>query len=84
LIDFGKETEVPCRELIEEILEFVDPVLDELESRREVEYIHQILKNGTGADRQLRVFQETGDLKAVVDYMIEETRAGIFEEAASV
>jgi carboxylate-amine ligase len=84
LIDFGKETEVPCRELIEEILEFVDPVLDELESRREVEYIHQILRNGTGADRQLRVFQETGDLKAVVDYMIEETRAGIFEESASV
>jgi carboxylate-amine ligase len=48
-----------------------------------VEYIHQMLKNGTGADRQLRVFQETGDLKAVVDYMIEETRAGIFEEAAA-
>lgn len=83
LIDFGKETEVPCRELIEEILEFVDPVLDELESRREVEYIHEILKNGTGADRQLQVFHETGDLKAVVDYMIQETRAGIFEQAAA-
>jgi carboxylate-amine ligase len=35
------------------------------------------MKNGTGADRQLRVFQETGDMKAVVDYIIEETEAGI-------
>jgi len=83
LIDFGKEKEVPCRELVEEILEFVDDVLDDLGCRAEVEYIHQILRNGTGADRQLRVFEETGDLKAVVDYMIAETQAGIFEESAA-
>ena len=58
----------------------MDDVLDELGSREEVEYIHTMLKNGTGADRQLRVFQETGDLKKVVDYIIEETEAGLAEE----
>jgi carboxylate-amine ligase len=36
---------------------------------------------GTGADRQLKVFQETGDLKKVVDYIVEETRVGIFDPA---
>jgi len=77
LIDFGKQKEVPERELIEEYLAFVDDVLDELDSRAEVEYIRTMMKNGTGADRQLRVFQETGDMKAVVDYIIEETEAGI-------
>jgi carboxylate-amine ligase len=77
LIDFGKQKEVPERELIEEYLAFVDDVLDELDSRAEVEYIRVMMKNGTGADRQLRVFQETGDMKAVVDYIIEETEAGI-------
>jgi carboxylate-amine ligase len=43
-------------------------------------YIHEILEKGSGADRQLRVFQETGDLKKVVDYVIEETETGLAEE----
>lgn len=79
LIDFGKQEEVPYRDLCGELLDFVDDVLDELGSRHEVEYIKQILDHGTGADRQLVVFEQTGgDLKAVVDYIVEETRAGIY------
>ena len=77
LIDFGREKEVPERELILEYLEFVDDVLDELDCRKEVEYVRTILDRGTGADRQLQVFAETGDLKAVVEYMVEETEAGL-------
>lgn len=77
LIDFGREVEVPFRELMIELLEFIDDVVDELGSRKEVEYVHQILANGTGADRQLKVFKETGSMNAVVDYMIEETRHGL-------
>ncbi|HEX4170151.1 MAG TPA: carboxylate-amine ligase [Bryobacteraceae bacterium] len=83
LIDFGKQTEVPCRHLIREILAFVDDVADELGSREELAYIDRILEEGTGADRQLRVFAETNDLKAVVDYMIEQTEEGLLEGAAS-
>ncbi|MGA8764950.1 MAG: glutamate-cysteine ligase family protein, partial [Candidatus Sulfotelmatobacter sp.] len=79
LIDFGKQTEVPVKDLIREYLEFVDDVLDELDSREEVEYIHKILDEGSGADRQLRVFEQTGDLKKVVDYVIGETEAGLTE-----
>jgi glutamate---cysteine ligase / carboxylate-amine ligase len=79
LIDFGKRIEVPFRELMDEYLELIDPVLDELGSRREIEYIRTILENGTGADRQLKVFHETRDLGAVVDFMIEETQAGLFQ-----
>jgi carboxylate-amine ligase len=78
LIDFGKETEVDERELILEYLDFVNEVVDELESRDAIDYIHTILRDGTGADRQLRKFEETGDLKAVVDYMAEETQVGLF------
>jgi len=63
----------------------VDDVVDELDSREELEYVHTILERGSGADRQLRVYQETGDLKKVVDYVIEETEAGLAEdELASV
>jgi carboxylate-amine ligase len=84
LIDFGKQTEVPERVLIEEYLEFVDDVLDELGSRKEVEYVREIMKMGTGADRQLKMFRKTGDMKAVVDYIIEETEVGLGEEALDV
>src|SRR5882672_7074846 len=78
LVDFGKQKEVSARDLVMEYLEFVDDVVDELNSREELNYIHKILEMGTGADRQLRVFRETGDLKKVVDYIIEETEAGLF------
>ena len=83
LIDFGKQKEVPERELIEEYLEFVDDVLDELGSRKDVEYVREIMKNGTGADRQLQVFRETNDMKAVVDYIIEETELGLEESVSN-
>jgi carboxylate-amine ligase len=36
-----------------------------------------MLEAGTGADRQLKVFEETGDLKNVVEYMVKETKAGL-------
>ncbi len=84
LIDFGKQKEVPTRDLINEYLDFVDDVVDELGSREELNYIRRILETGSGADRQLRLFQETGDLKKVVDYIIEETEAGLVEEPASL
>ena len=77
MIDFGREKELPERELILEYLDFVDDVLDELECRKEVEYVQTILDRGTGADRQLKVFSETDDLKKVVDYMVSETQAGL-------
>lgn len=77
LIDFGKQKEVPVRDLIHELLDFVDDVVDELGSRKEIEYIHTILENGTSADRQLKKFEETKDLNAVVDQLIEETMEGV-------
>ncbi|HEY0079039.1 MAG TPA: carboxylate-amine ligase [Pyrinomonadaceae bacterium] len=73
MIDFGKQKEVPVRDLILELLDFVDDVLDELDSRKEVEHIHTILQRGTSADEQLRVFQETNSLEAVVDMLMQRT-----------
>jgi carboxylate-amine ligase len=77
MIDFGKQAEVPVRDLILEYLGFIDDTLDELGSRSEIAYIHTMLREGSGADRQLKVFRETNDLKAVVDYMAAETKAGL-------
>jgi len=76
MIDFGKEEEVRARSLILELLEFIDDVVDELGSRDAIKYLHTILENGTGADRQLKVYQDTGDLVKVVDYILEQTLIG--------
>ncbi len=73
LIDFGKQTEVPMRELTLELLEFIDDVVDDLGSRDAVDYVHTILREGTSADRQLGAFKNGGDMGAVVELLAAET-----------
>src|SRR2546427_534820 len=77
MIDFGKQKEVPTRDLVLELLDFVDDVLDALRSRKEVEPIHTILERSSSADEQLRVYSETNDLKAVVDRLMELTMENV-------
>jgi glutamate---cysteine ligase / carboxylate-amine ligase len=69
LIDFGKEEEVNTRVLIYELLDFVDDVVDPLNSRQATQFATKMLETGTGADRQLKVYQDTGNLVDVVDYI---------------
>jgi glutamate---cysteine ligase / carboxylate-amine ligase len=73
LIDFGKQEEVPMRDLAIELLAFIDDVVDDLGSRPAVEYVHTILDEGTSADRQLRVLHEGGDTRKVVEMLARET-----------
>jgi carboxylate-amine ligase len=85
LVDLGKDQEQPARALIRELLEwFVDDVVDELGSRREVEYAFRILEQGTSADRQLACYRDTGDLKAVVDSLVSETAEGVIDSREPV
>lgn len=77
LIDFGKQEEVPFGALLDELLEFVDDVVDELGSRKEVYYAREIVRNGTGADRQLAAYAQRNDLRDVVDYIVAETEFGV-------
>jgi carboxylate-amine ligase len=81
MIDFGKNKEVPVVDLIRELLDFVDDVVDDLDSRKEIEHIHTILERGTSADEQLRVYKETNDLKAVVDRLIDLTAENVPQNA---
>ena len=69
MIDFGKEEEVNTRVLIEELLDFTDDVVDHLGSRHRLSGIQKILQKGTGADRQLEVYEKTTDMTAVMDYI---------------
>ncbi|MBX2997389.1 MAG: carboxylate-amine ligase [Caldilineaceae bacterium] len=78
MIDFGKQIELPARSLVREMLDLFAEEIDELGSRKEIEPIYRMLQTGTSADRQLRVHDtHDGDLKAVVDHLIEETIQGV-------
>ncbi len=69
MIDFGKEAEVNTRVLIYELLDFIDDVVPHLGSRNAINYVQKILEQGTGADRQLKVFEETKSLQSVTDFI---------------
>jgi glutamate---cysteine ligase / carboxylate-amine ligase len=73
LIDFGREVEVETRRLLDELLQFVSTEVGELGSQREMAHIERIMREGTGADRQLAVYERTNDMRAVVDQIVHET-----------
>ncbi len=80
LLDLGKQKEVPARDLIRELLDFIDDVVDDLDSRKEIEHIHTILERGTSADEQLRVYEANNhDFKPVVDMLIKNTLESVPE-----
>jgi len=69
LIDFGKEEEVDTRALLYELLDFIDDVVDELGSRDIINKVPEIMAKGTGADRQIHVFNQEKNMAQVVDYI---------------
>lgn len=84
IVDFTKRRSLSMRDSIRELLAFVDDVVDELGSRREINYIHSLLddKRGTGADRQIAVYNETNDIDKVSAFLIEQTMQGVAMEDA--
>src|SRR6266487_1440984 len=81
LIDFGKEAEVEERSLLNELLEFVASEADEFGTHREMAHIERVMREGTGADRQLAAWKHTQDMKAVVDHIVAETYEGLITGA---
>jgi carboxylate-amine ligase len=77
LIDFGRKCEVDERNLLYEMLEFVSTEAEELGNQAEIAHIERIMREGTGADRQLMVWERTQDMKAVVDQIVAETNEGL-------
>ncbi len=67
--------EEPARgvgEWVEQLLVWLGDVADELGSGAELAAARAILAEGTSADRQVRVWQETADLSAVVAHLARE------------
>jgi len=77
LIDLGMKMERPFSELARELVEFVSETTEILGTTHYMKKIIEIADTGTSAHRQLEVFEQTGDLKNVVDWLMNETMRGI-------
>jgi carboxylate-amine ligase len=73
MIDFGRETEVDTRELLNELLDFVATEVDELGSHQEIAHVERIMREGTGADRQVGAWETQHNMHDVVDLIVNET-----------
>src|SRR5690606_11936086 len=67
---------VPVRLAIADLLQRVGPVAETFGDGEAVAGVAQILQTGNGADRMRAEFASTNDLRAVVDWLVEETRVG--------
>jgi carboxylate-amine ligase len=59
------------------MLDFLSTEVEELGNQREMAHVERIMREGTGADRQLMVWERTQDMKAVVDQIVAETNEGL-------
>ena len=85
LLDLARGELVPCAELLEELIELIYEDAVALGCVAEVEHARTIMRRGTSAHRQVRVWQEAKArgasereaLAAVVDWLVRETASGL-------
>jgi glutamate---cysteine ligase / carboxylate-amine ligase len=86
VLDFVQRRRLSMRDSIQEMLDFVDDAVDELGSRHEMSYLRALLAmpQGTGADRQIAVYQESRDVQKVNQFLMEQTMQGVTLDAADL
>jgi carboxylate-amine ligase len=78
LVDVEAEHTVPAREVVEKLLAFARPALEEHDDWEEVSsVVRETLERGNGARRQRAAHERAGRLEAVVDILVEETARGL-------
>ncbi len=77
LVDVDVRRALPARAMMEKMLAFARPALEEHGDYEEVSsLIGETLERGNGARRQRRAYERTGRLEGVVDALTEETVLG--------
>jgi glutamate---cysteine ligase / carboxylate-amine ligase len=78
LVDVEAERALPAPEVVEKLLAFASPALEEHGDWDEVSsLVRETLERGNGARRQRLAYERAGRLEAVVDILVEETARGL-------
>jgi glutamate---cysteine ligase / carboxylate-amine ligase len=73
LVDLPKTDRVPVGDLARRLMKRLRPHAEELGSATELEGLEDILENGTGASRQIVVYEANHDLREVVREVLDAT-----------
>jgi carboxylate-amine ligase len=71
-VDFDTMQAVPARTMARRMIDRCTPYAEQLGCTTQLQYVEDILANGSGAQRQRRVFEQTGDLRSVVRFLTEQ------------
>lgn len=78
LVDVVNSRLIPAASLVESMLEFVRPALEDAGDWQDVSMlVHDTLKRGNGARRQRAAFERAGRMEDVVDLIVSETAKGV-------
>jgi carboxylate-amine ligase len=77
LIDLERDEERPAAEAVRALVERAEAASTRLGCREELAEVERLVQRGTGADEQRRVYEETGSLLAVAQWLAERTSADV-------
>ena len=82
LIDLENKLAIPAKDLVNKFLAYLRLGLEQFDDWKTISAsVQKILEDGNGAQRQLAVYHQTGNLSDVVDYVVEQTKPKSLEKA---
>jgi carboxylate-amine ligase len=73
LVDFDSMSAVPARQVARRLVERCGPYAEKLGCVKELGYVDDIIQDGTGAARQRKILQDTGDMNQVVRFLMQQS-----------
>ncbi len=85
IYDFGRKERVSMRDAIRDLLDFVGEQAEVLGCQQEIRHLAHLVNSpdGTGADRQIAIYEATKDTTRVIDFLRAQTLLGIVSSRAS-
>jgi glutamate---cysteine ligase / carboxylate-amine ligase len=77
LIDLERDEERPAGEAVLALVERAGPAANRLGCREQLAEVERLVEHGTGAEEQRSVYEETGTLLAVAQWLAEQTSADL-------
>ncbi|MHC4989844.1 MAG: carboxylate-amine ligase, partial [Planctomycetota bacterium] len=82
-VDFDTMLAIPARQAAKRLIDRCLPYAERLNAASYLRHLDDIIQDGTGASRQRRVFERTGDLEAVVRHMVARSNEFLRQDQAA-
>jgi len=75
IVDFLTGRRLTMRDALHELLDFVQDVVEDLGCQPEFDFLRHLLQDpaGSGADRQIAIYERTGDVQQVIQFLLKQS-----------